>query len=415
MDETITGRWWFSDQKKDNAISGNLLLQKGRLELNGLLNYPTKIKTGDERFIKYEKKTILGISKTGKFYTLEFDEEPSRRFSQPGYKTETYILGRIFEGAHFQNIDDIKFEKYHFEFPYLYEWFGLSSLSLNYDFEKKTTTPLTIQIKNNNPFLIYKNDKIKIFYQNKINTKIDSNGMSIPKGIKIEQQPYLILESLEDEIKLSNFYTVVEHLKRFLILGIGKYFSAKNYEGIILHKDKVKIFLDSKKHKKIFPQHMNFTFFEIKDDIQIVLNNWFKQKEKYEDVFDIFYNFYRQTDMNINNQFKDICSSIEGYVRIMGKASSLLNSIRLLNNIIPKEIRPIDKNQYERINFTRNKLTHIRQDEKNIIPLNEKEKVVIIRKLKFILEYSFLSEIGVNKNLLQKFYDRNKSKLTINN
>ncbi|GAG39708.1 unnamed protein product [marine sediment metagenome] len=64
---------------------------------------------------------------------------------------------------------------------------------------------------------------------------------------------------------------------------------------------------------------------------------------------------------------------------------------------------------YEKIRVTRNKLSHVaieKGDEKFI--LDDIEKYFYFNKLTFLLEYSFLKNMGMSENLLEKFYGKNK-------
>ena len=158
---------------------------------------------------------------------------------------------------------------------------------------------------------------------------------------------------------------------------------------------------------------MNFTFLDIKDDSQVIFSKWFSDKDKHKDVFDLFSVINSGTNKNINNQFKDIVSAIEGYVRIAKNnlKISLEKAIKTINEEVPKDDRPLNprKKDYKKIRVTRNKLSHVaieKEDEKFI--LHNMEKYFYFNKLTFLLEYSFLKNMGMSENLLEQFRGKKK-------
>ena len=158
---------------------------------------------------------------------------------------------------------------------------------------------------------------------------------------------------------------------------------------------------------------MNFVFSELDINLQNILEKWFSQKEKYSDVFDLFSSINTGKNKNLNNQFNDIISAIEGYVRIEKNQLDLKldKTIKTLNEALPEANRPLVKSDYDKIRVTRNKISHIALkpgDEVSI--LSNQEKYICLQKMKFLLEYSFLKNIGLEESLLNKFY-LNKKRL----
>ena len=111
MDEILRtpGIWWLSDDP-DNKVSGDLLISDKKLELNGSFEGMKSGSFGGElsRIVSVRQdKTIQGIAKKGgKSYTLEYFDKPSSiTMSMPGYRADTYMLGNIFGGDHFEKTD----------------------------------------------------------------------------------------------------------------------------------------------------------------------------------------------------------------------------------------------------------------------------------------------------------------------
>src|SRR3989338_1907789 len=118
MDEILRtpGIWWLLDDP-DNKVSGDLLISDKKLELNGSFEGMKSGSFGVElsRIVSVRQdKTIQGIAKKGgKSYTLEYFDKPSSiTMSMPGYRADTYMLGNIFGGDHFETTDGLSFERY---------------------------------------------------------------------------------------------------------------------------------------------------------------------------------------------------------------------------------------------------------------------------------------------------------------
>lgn len=427
QEEKIAGMWWFSDQDIKTAVAGDLFIKERRLELNGSLE---GIKSGSIGgglgFLSVEKeKFIFGFSKKGgKRYTLEFFAEPTYSTSVPGYKSDTYSLGTVFQGGHFVETDKLSFSKYRVELPYLFEWIndGVISTKLIYEKNKKSLEEIEIKVK------IGKLNKIPIFQNNDFKVWYTIHVNKIPilpaKEMNVSQGCYLGIESLKKELILTDFYSIVSHLERFLTIAIGRTSKPINYQAVVNNgnfPEPIQIFphfLNQSEYPKINPADMNFMFSDIRDESQNIFSNWFSQKEKHKDVFNLFSAINSDTSKNLNNQFKDILSAIEGYVRVEKNDFDidLDKAVKTLNEKLPKSDRCFTKSDRDRMRITRNKLTHIAikpKDERYI--LSNKEKLIYFWKLKFLLEYSFLKDMGVSEELLKKFYEKkNVGSLNIN-
>jgi len=170
--------------------------------------------------------------------------------------------------------------------------------------------------------------------------------------------------------------------------------------------------LGQKEYCELHPSEMNFTLSDIKNMTQVVFDKWFSDKDKHTDTFDLFSAISSDSNKNLHNQYKDIVSTIEGYVRIEKNNLniSLERAIKTLNEEIPKDSRPIPKSDYKKIRITRNKLSHIaikKTDEKFV--LGYEEKWANFHKLLFILEYALLKNLGMSDEFMDKFYIKRKS------
>lgn len=413
----IQGLWWLSD-KPEVQVAGDLSINDRILELNGSFE---GIKSGSfggaSQIISVEKdKTILGISKNGsKKYTLEFFQQPSFTMSFPGYQSDTYSLGTIFEGEHFTQTNNLQFTKYYIEFPYLFEWVNSGVISTQItSLEKKgkhSIEEVTIKVGKSKTMEVFKNETIVLSFI----VQPDKTPLMPGKEITISQKCLVKISATKKALSLVDFYPIVFHLERFLIIAIGKSFEPIAFKAVVNNtSDLINIyphFLKEKEYKSIHSANMNFTFPDIKNEIQTIFDKWFSNQEKHKDAFNLFSVIYSDTAKNLNNQFKDIVSTIEGYVRVEKNDPniSLEKAVKTLNEVIPNKDRPLTSSDYKKIRITRNKLSHIaikKADEQFI--LNDEEKWGNFHKLLFILEYSFLKNLGMSENLLDNFYKKKK-------
>lgn len=421
QNEPIQGLWWLASKPK-TEIGGDLSIKERKLELNGCFEEPKSGSFGGGTRITSLQKdnTILGISKKGsKKYTLEFYDAPSFSLSSPGYKADTYSLGTIFEGDHFPQTDKLSFSRYYVEFPYLFEWMNNGVVSTEVKFldknKKQSLEQVLIKIEKQKTIDVFQNANFELACI----IKADKIPFMPSKEINISQKCLMKVTALNKELCLTDVYSIISHLERFLIMAIGKTLGPVSYQAIMDNgKDSNMIqifphFLKQKEYTKIHLADMNFTFLDIKDDRQAILGKWFSDKDRHKDVFNLFSVINSDTNKNLNNQFKDIVSAIEGYVRIAKKNPkiSLQKAIKTINEEVPKDDRPLNpkKKDYEKIRFTRNKLSHVvieKGDEKFI--LDDIQKYFYFNKLTFLLEYSFLKNMGMSRNLLEKFHVKKK-------
>lgn len=417
--DKIQGLWWLSD-KPENKVSGELLIEERKLELNGTLEGAKSLVSmgNPKKFIGIQKdKYIFGISQKGnKSFTLEFYDEPtSISITMPGYQSDTYSLGNIFEGVHL-NPKCNGFSKYYVELPYLFDWAGIGIISSTFHFSsnQKTIEKAVINIGSIKEVNLYRGNDYKITYV----IRPDKFPLSISQETTISQRCYLEIESLNKKVSLANFYDLVFHFTRFLSIAVGCSLEPLCYQArsdtqqgglaqIFPH------FYKKRDYKSIHALEMLFTLSDFGNDLQEILDKWFSQREKYSDVFDLFSAINSGSNKNLNNQFNDIISAIEGYVRIEKNQFelSLDKCVKILNETLPENSRPFTKSDYNKIRVTRNKIAHValRPGEENYL-LDNKEKYIYLQKLKFLLEYYFLRIIGLENNLLDKFF-QNKRRL----
>lgn len=415
--------WWMSDNP-ETKLSGDLLIDEGKLELNGSFE---GLKPGAWGVSKpglispVKDKTILGVNRGGKIkYTLEYFDNPGWTDTwnnDYGYKADIYTLGRIFEGDHFDKTDNLKFKNYYVEYPNVFNWVsdGLITVTTFFKKSKKLKArdvTTRIDIKAPKEIVVYKGDKFKV----SLSLYRGSMSFSPSDDMHLKQGCFVRIWSPKG-IELSDAMDAYRHLQRFLSIAIGKdiepiRIQMKTGRGresrtvTLLTKPK-----ENTTKKSIHPSEMSFTFSDIKKNRQTIFEKWFAEKDKHSDMFDLFSYINSNGSKNINNQFRDIVSALEGYVSVETNQSEVSpdKAVKTLNEVLPKADRIIEPKDYSRIRITRNKLAHVKiraKDEPSVMDYND--KYISANRMVFLLEYSLLKNLGVEDSILDKFYKKRK-------
>lgn len=420
----ITGMWWKSDNP-DRRVPGDLLIDEGRLELNGSFDDLRPSVWGVDRpglTSPVKDKTILGVNRGGKIkYTLEYFDNPSWTDTWNngyGHKADIYTLGRIFEGDHFDKTDSLKFRNYYVEYPNVFNWVSDGLITVTTFFKKSKIlkardVTTRIDIKAPKEIVVYKGDKFKV----SLSLYRGSMSLAPSEDMRLKQGCFVRIWSPKG-MELSDATDAYRHLQRFLSIAIGKNvepirFQMKTGRG----RDARMITLVSRSkkstvEKSIRPNEMSFTFSDIKKSRQIIFEKWFAEKDKHADMFDLFSFINSNTPKNINNQFKDVVSAVEGYVTVETGVprTSPEVAVKTLNEYLPESDRLISEDDYSRIQITRNKLSHIKLeragDETRI--MSDNDKYLSSRRMHFLLEYALLKNLGVEDSILDKFFKKRR-------
>jgi len=413
----VSGIWWLSD-KPENKIAGDLLIGNRKLKLNGSFDEGLKpgIYRGSPKLIRTERQTtIQGIARdNGKKYTLEYFTG-TNSFKIHSYKVEMYSIGDIFIGEHINKTEDIAFNRYYIEFPYLYEWLDDSLITIHTTFKedllrRESTVIVVDDVKTTK---IYENENIML-------TLVSSVGrmpiLTVEKNINIEQKCVLEIEAKKSRLPLTEARSIIKHFQRFLIIATGRSLepvdikvktdSARNYTTMLPYR------FQKKDYKDINIHDMNFTFKDIKTEHEALFTKWFTDKDKYADIFDLFSALHSSAPKILENQFKDIVGAIEGYVRIKQNNLDipLDKAIKTVNEALPESNRPLARNDYNKIRITRNKLSHMAIKAADLpYVIGHEEMCFTYEKLLALFEYSVLRNFGLSQEVLSKFYNKRRS------
>lgn len=423
--ERIPGLWWLSDDT-DNRVPGDLLVNDRKLELNGSFE---GMKSGTYGVGKLglvrvkQDKTILGVARDGgKKYTLEYFDTPAFTMSMPGYKADTYTLGNIFECDHFDRTDNLAFERYYIELPYLLEWVNDGVISIQTTLrnsDKLTAKDISfkIEVEGTKTIEVFNGSDFKlscVIYPGKVPMTLSMND------INLSQHCVVKVESVGKNLTLVDAGSIISHIERFLIIATGENITPIKYQassGSGVNSSTVTILTrasNKNSYRNTHVYEMNFSFSDIKSDSQTIFEKWFSDKDKHADMFNLFSVIRSDEPKNINNQFSDVVSAVEGYVSVESGALDVSpdKAIKTLNEKLPKTDRPIDSGDYKKIRITRNKLSHITiKPEDEVHVLSDEDKWINTQRMIFLLEYSLLKNLGLSDSMLAQFHEKRKIRL----
>lgn len=412
MEEKISGLWWLSNNP-DDAISGDLWLEKGILELNGYFSDGKDIRAGRFNRIRRPSKDIViyGCSRDhGKKYTLEYYPDPCK-YTIHEYMVCSYNVGKIFIGDHLSELDNTCVNGVYVKIPFLYEWVDKSFVRVNNC--KNRNVRHLVEISHSREIEIYHGDG---FVLNLFIDSVISMGSFPTKKIGITEDCYLNLKSTKNSFSLRDSIRIIKHFERFLIIATGVYLQATEID-FDTHPDsseKISLYQNNiaEIKKSVYGDMMPFMFEDIEEDIEIILEKWFSDMDKYIDIFNLFSVIRSGSTKILENKYKDVISALEGFVRLSENKLELTldRVIKIANEKLEDGKRPFDGCDYGNVRTTRNKLSHMAISPKSDSRvLNHEEMFVAYNKLLFLLEYGFLDGLGVKKEILDRFYDKRKA------
>lgn len=447
MSEIINqkGIWWLPDGEK-HTISGILnynLIEGASLELIGTLPYtdPRKI------------EIIHGIGSDGKKITLYNCFQTNRcDHKRSGVSSSSIYANLIFVGIHFEHQNDIKFSEISFHCSNLNEWAWMDGFDIDIDDSRKNG----IKVEYTLPPPIVAN--VSAGYEFVFHPIASTPEICIVQNEAIIRQKIYVkiknkhLQSFEEHFKK------IRHMRNFISLGVGKAVGILDIFGTVELNNsengttdnfsKIKIYnsiLQEYYYRKVvLPPNMLFNLRQIREDFNKILTNWVEKEDLLNEVFNLYFSTIYNPKMYYEQVFLNFIHAIESYHR------RTTDNIQIEKNEHKKRVKSIIESvdtEYkdwlqEKLNFSneptlRNRLTDIIDESSDFINniidskdffikkicdtrnylthfdkrLEKKaasgiELVEICSKLKIIIEFNFLLEIGFNKNIANELIIR---------
>lgn len=433
------GIWWLAGNE-ENYISGILKFNSdegAHLELIGQLS----------GYDNLEADIILGKTPNGTNITLFRCFEINKTFSSNGFPTTIVFANVVFEGVHFNSEKDIKFNEISCHYSNLDEWAWMNAMDINMlpggELEIKYKLPEKLSVDVSEEYTI------------EIYPKTQTPRLSIvQKEANITQKIYVKVINK----RLNSFDELMDklyHVQHFISLGIGEPIAVMDvfgeteinkdeFNGQVLYPKVIMYFCTkepSKAYKTILPPHMLFNLRLIKDEFDAILKRWFDKEEVLKPVFNLYFGTLYNSDMYLEQKFSNLIQAIESYHRrtrinteiepnehekriksilqsvdiqykewlenrltysneptLRTRLSDLTNECAKLINISSSKSK---KSFISKVCDTRNYFTHY---DFSLADKAAKDTDLfhLFYKLKVILEFNLLLEIGFNKELAYK-------------
>lgn len=405
------GKWWLPDEPTEK-ISGTLRYSHNdgaTLELIGSLKIIQQL-INDEKYL-----VILGESYDGKDISLHGCFLISSHGSYPNYSITSYFVETVFLGIHFHDLEDVKFKSIHVCYSHLDEWINISGLkSTHIDDE------LVIKCKMINDIEVHLDNNYNIIIRNIVH----SGQSKVPNKAYLESKWIVGIEA-EYKSSLESFNTVIQHLQHFLYLAIREPVYVLSMEGYSELAENIDIDIYSPigifyrapfiMRSPKYVTDMLFKYKEVSDDLEILLNNWFKNEDILRPVYGLYfgtlYNYYLYPE----NQFLNMIHTVEAFhEHIYGNGKKLDLRIRLtklLNECGEKVVPQLLGNRdifIDNVINTRNYHTHHdpKKYKKAILGM---DLIPYVKKLNIVIEVFLITHIiGISSEKAQVFFSKHR-------
>lgn len=445
------GFWWLLN-KPDDKVAGILTFSPFEIPSLELIGHFTV--DSDQ----YRIDIILG-SCGGRAITLyKCIGTHFSYVSKQEQNATSFVANFLFIGVHFEGVEAIKFRRMYVHYEYLDSWIDTSGfrnpvLEESGLIEIAYQEPDTISIPVNDDLSIY------------IDT--ETTHPSFDQTERSIKQTALFRIEFQNEVLIETFIGLISQIANFLglsmILPINPtmirgeterfpYFVETNdghpkpLEGTCRPIEVYYLLKDNTKQKeRIYPFQMIFAFNDIKDNLQTYLVNWIENSEAIKPVYDLFFGDIYMSKMYHEMRFLMLMQGIETYHRrrrknIVSDSTEHATRIQNILNSVPAECRKWLEGRLEYSNepplrqrikeilselptdlkkligqeskfiykvvATRNYLTHYNESlaEKAFKP---NQLAHVIRKLRMILVFILLQEMGMDKESIGAFMTKN--------
>lgn len=456
---------WFLPENQGNRIYGTLTFdpQDGTdLELYGNIE-------GDNFFPEFKnQEIILGLTSDSKQVTLYncFMTKPGGatmvQGQESGKPSTTYSIRYLLIGLHAQTVEELKFNQISAEIFNLGEWVGISG------FKRQNINPETL--KNHEIIVEYKLPE-SIEFEIDESTNGRFNFIANHPGKSRYQKTVTIIQRVEfqaisvDEKNIESLLEYMITFQNFLTLALYKSTyplsisligekHKKDYGNGESYKKTIKLYFSSRNfktnEKPKFDFEMIFDYRRIQNDFATIIKNWYSKYELLKPAFDlVFEQFYNGNRFTVNT-FLNLAQSAETFHARVHNHTKIPREKykKMKENIL--EVVPTKYHTWlnDQFNFGNNlnlhsRLTELTEKYSNIILdkiLGDKDQFVLnvkhsrnyythysksgekkalkgggliylSERLKILLVYSFLIEVGFEKDKLSTLLDNVKWEL----
>lgn len=366
--------------------------------------------------------------------------------------TLNFIITYILKGQHIITKDDLQFQKIYVEIFNFDEWVGISGLETNNDYANsiktiyyKTPDPINIKINDDFDMKIQFNSNHPMRFRFNNELKLSQRtifSFHAKKYTTIHEFTYLLR-------KFNNFLST--SLQKPVRIQSMELYSDKFIETIGAN-DKIEKAIDGyqiinpelKFEEKKQDWEMFFTYNDIKNDFETIIQKWFANYEKFEEPFNLVLSQYYISEYFLEGLFINVAQAAESFHRRLELVDDTpkIEQDKTFNdrrNIIlentPEELKNWVKSQITKpkhfyvtrlkyllkefsnseldkmigdhskfvkdVAISRNYYTHYNRDQEKGAA-HGVDLIFLYEKLRLLLLCSFLIESGFKKPLLEK-------------
>lgn len=448
----FSGQWWIPAEPQ-RTVAGTLRfspMQGFTMELVGAFKDVTEL----QQTATYP--LIIGVAPT-RLVTLYDCMEAGTQLTFPGLITQRISPSYGFIGAHFADPSELNFHVMEAQFSYLADWTGISALQVSmqqrvprgeklYEVSYALPPELKVEVPGASIGLSH---------------SFRSEG-DVLREITVRQSVSLRVEVANELFFEDWLARYVFPLRNFLSLATDR----PNHITDILFYSKEKTMITSKgevrpipirvvfrqpffepiEKRRLSPFDMMFALDDVKDNFELILTRWLELSEALAEPLDLFFAVQYDRRMHLGHQFLNVVQAAEAYHRqcirneVLPKddhekrVKAILSSVPaehtiwledvlnytneprlrqrlkdLIDRAGPAGVRLVgDVGRFiQRVLDTRNFLTH-RDPDLADRAAHGADLYWLTKKLSFILQASYLAELGLAVNQIAELFERNQ-------
>ncbi len=439
------GEWWLVGNF-DNQLTGTLKfdpLNRIILELVGSFKSLAK----DNRI---DVEIIHGVTSGGDLITLLQCYGSKKVRWSSGFQVEnvSYEVGYIIKGQHFDNATEITLKSLSISYSSLAEWLNVRTFT-----ERESNFPQEFHIEYKRPLDVVatvNNFTVSIRHGLSFNMNLTEVNLKNTPFVRVELDKAIHFEKLLTEV----FY----QLRNLLSLGLGISVYPRLIKGRNETDNEISIFFPTDQPSVLpnihHPHNMLFSFPDIAEDFQRIIEIWFKKAELLDPVFELYFGVLYSPDMYPNVQFLLLAQALEVYHQRMYPGQYMPKKeyktvSKRLNDKIPDDLSEVHKESlrsrisfgneftldtrlnkilsdillpYEsvvdklvgnktefikRVKNTRNFLTHRTESSRKNSITEMREMFQYVLKMKLILQLCLLIELEIPQSKAMELIGRN--------